>query len=108
MWLYIPTETVVILYGAVQLYVLTGYVVVEYGTVVPYWRRGDRVWYCRSLLGTFQFSMWLQIPTGDVMVEYSAVEIASRSVGIGYGAVYIYWGRCGRICGCLSLLGTGG
>ena len=82
MWLYIPTESVVIHYGAVQLYILTGYVVVEYGTVVPYWRRCDRVWYCRSLLGTFRFSMWLQIPTGDVMVEYGAVEIASADVGI--------------------------
>ena len=25
---------------------------------------------------------------------------------VGYGAVDLYWGRCGRVCRCRSLLGT--
>ena len=25
---------------------------------------------------------------------------------VGYGAVHLYWGRCGRVYRCISLLGT--
>ena len=25
---------------------------------------------------------------------------------VGYGDVDLYWGRCGRVCRCTSLLGT--
>ena len=51
---------------------------VGYDVVDPYW-------------GTMLKRMTLYIPTGDGVV--------------GYGAVYLYWRRCGRLPHCRILLG---
>ena len=51
---------------------------VGYGVVDPYW-------------GMMLKRMTLYIPTGDGVV--------------GYGAVYLYWRRCGRLPHCRILLG---
>ena len=51
---------------------------VGYGVVDPYW-------------GAMLKKMTLYIPTGDGVV--------------GYGAVYLYWRRCGRLPHCRILLG---
>ena len=51
-------------------------------TIDLYRRRCDRVWRCRSLLGTLRHGFGRYISTGDGMV--------------GYGVVDPYWGRCLR------------
>ena len=48
-----------------------------------YWGRNGRVRFCRSLLGTRLKRMTLYISSGDGVV--------------GYGAVYLYWRRCGTL-----------
>ena len=62
------------------LYISTGDGVVEYRTVDLYCGRSSRIWCCRSLLGTYWYSMSLKISTGDGVVEYVVVDP--------------YWGRC--------------
>ena len=64
--------------------------VVEYGAVDLYWGLCGRVWRCRSLLGTFWYSIYLYITAGDVAAVYSSVDL--------------YWGRCGRVWRCRTLL----
>ena len=61
--------------------------------------------------------MTLYISTGDGVVGYGAVYLYWRRCGtvpphcsgdgpVEYDAVDLYWGRCGRVCRCRSLLGT--
>ena len=61
------------------------------GAIDLYSGRNGRVWFL-SLLGTMLKNMTLYISTGDGAV--------------GYGAVYLYWRRCGRLPHCRFLLGT--
>ena len=49
--------------------------------------------------------MVLLIPTGDDAEENDTVYLYWSGVE-GYGVVYLYWRRCGRIPYCRSLLGT--
>ena len=62
--------------------------------------------------------MSLYISTGDGVVGYGAVYLYWRRCGtlphcsstgdgpVKYGAVDHCWGRCARVCRCRSLLGT--
>ena len=87
------------------LLIFTGDGVVGYVAVDLYWGRcgrelgvrsllgrNGRVWCCRSLLGTMLKRMTLYYLSGDGVV--------------GYGAVYLYWRRCGTLLHCRFLLGT--
>ena len=64
----------------------------EHFSFIIYSTRSGMVWCCRSLLGTVWQVMSLYVSTGDGVV--------------GSGAVYLYWGRCGRQPHCRSLLET--
>ena len=61
-------------------------------TVGLYWGRFSKIRCCRSLLGAVWYVMALLIFTGDGVVGYVAVDL--------------YWGRCGREWGDRFLLGT--
>ena len=63
-----------------------------YVAVDLYWGRCDWKWGDRSLLGTEWKGMVLLIPTGDDDKENDTV--------------YLYWGQCGRVLRCMSLLET--
>ena len=79
---------------------MVGYVAVDLS-----WRRCGRTWGDRSLLGTELKGMVLLIPTGDDDEENDTVISTGGGV-VGYGAVCLYWRRCGRQPQCRSLLGT--
>ena len=79
---------------------MVGYVAVDLS-----WGRCGRKWGDRYLLGTELKSMVLLIPTGDDDEENDTV-ISTRDGVVGYGAVCLYWRRCGRLPQCRSLLGT--
>ena len=64
---------------------------VENEAINLHWGRNGGVWCCRSLLGTMLKQMTQYISTGDGVV--------------GYGAVYLYWRRCGTLPHCRFLLG---
>ena len=89
MTLYISTEDGMVGYGAVCM---TGDGVVDYRNADLNCGRSGGVWCCRTLLETMLKRMTLHISTGDAVV--------------GFGAVYLYWRRCGRIPNCRSLLWT--
>ena len=87
-------------------------------TVDLYWGRSSRIWCCRSLLGwcgrkwgdrSLLGTEWkgrvLLIPTGDDDEENDTVNLYWDAV-VGFGAVCLYWRRCGRLPQCRSLLGT--
>ena len=40
------------------------------------------------------------------MLKRMTLHISTGDGVVGYGAVYLYWGRCGRIPDCRYLLGT--
>ena len=50
--------------------------------------------------------MALYISTGVGVVQYPALYISTGDGPVEYGAVDLYWGLCGRVCRCRSLLGT--
>ena len=50
--------------------------------------------------------MVLLIPTGDDDEENDSLLISTGDGVVGYGAVCLYWRRCGRLPQCRSLLGT--
>ena len=52
----------------------------DYCAVYLYWGRCGRVCQCRSLLGTLGYSIELQLPIGDIAVQY----------------LDLHWGRYGR------------
>ena len=79
---------------------MVGYVAVDLS-----WGRCGRKWGDRSLLWTEWKGMVLLIPTGDDDEENDTVNLNGDGV-VGYGAVFLYWRRCGRLPQCRSLLGT--
>ena len=76
----------------------TGDVVVGNGAIDLYCGRSGGVWCCRTLLETMLKGMTLHISTGDAVVGFG-------NGMVGYVALDLYWGRCGRKLGDRSLLG---
>ena len=79
---------------------MVGYVAVDL-----YWGRCGRKWGDRSLLGKEWKGMVLLVPTEDDVEENDTVYSYWDAV-VGFGAVCLYWRRCGRLPQCRSLLGT--
>ena len=75
-----------------------------------FWGRCVTVWHCKSLLGTggrvCSCRVWCCRSLLGTMLKIMTVHISTEDGVVGYGAVYLYWGRCGRIPDCRYLLGT--
>ena len=74
-------------------------------TVDLYWGRSSRIWCCRSLLGRCGRLLRCGSLLG-MLWKVMALLIFTGDGVVGYVAVDLYWGRCGRECGVRSLLVT--
>ena len=79
---------------------------VGYGAVDLYWVRCGRVYRCISLLGTYWWSSSLKMFTWDGVIGNVVVDLHWERCGRELNDIIFYWGRCGRVCLCRSLLGT--
>ena len=79
---------------------------VGYGAVDLYWGRCGRVYRCISLLGTYWWSSSLKMFTWDGEIGNVAVDLHWARCGRELNDIIFYWGRCGRLWCCKSLLGT--